>query len=74
MKTHFRNARLYVNAGMPFPLCYSGAELLDTDKARLPTTGVVADVDCGRCLKILESRGGRLKRKKANLIEKLRNL
>jgi hypothetical protein len=49
MKTHLRDIRLRNNAGMAFPVCYAGAELLDVDKGHLPTTGEFADVTCEHC-------------------------
>lgn len=54
MKTHYRNIRLYVNAGMRFPECYASAELLDVEKGRLPTTADVKEVTCQHCLRLLE--------------------
>jgi hypothetical protein len=59
MKTiHFRDIRLFNNAGMSFPLCYADAELLDLDKARLPTSGRegIAEVTCKRCLRMYPKR------------------
>lgn len=58
MKVHFRNIRLRVNAGMDFPECYAHADLLDTDKGRLKTTGNRNEVTCKRCLARLDKPGG----------------
>lgn len=63
-KTHYRNTRLYVNAGMRFPECYAYAELLDVEKSALPTTGEVNEVTCKHCLRLMERRAreeGRLR-------------
>jgi len=54
-KMHKRSLRLYVNAGMRFPLCYYGDGPLDTDKSRLPTTGDETMVTCKRCLRIMKN-------------------
>ena len=56
MKMHYRNLRLYCNAGMRFPECYAYAELLDVDKGRLPTTGKVSEVTCKHCLHQLKTK------------------
>ena len=50
---HKRSLRLYVNAGMSFPVCYAGAKLLDTDKARLPTVAEDEYVTCQKCRRII---------------------
>ena len=55
-KTHFRDTRLFNNAGMPFPTCYAGARLLDLDKGRLPTTNNQTNVTCQHCLRKLGYR------------------
>ena len=52
-KLHFRNTRLFVNAGIRFPECYAYAELLDMDKTALPTTGVKKEVTCKNCKRTL---------------------
>lgn len=52
-KVHFRNIRLFVNAGMDFPECYSYAPMLDTEKSSLPTSPRRKEVTCARCLKML---------------------
>jgi len=51
---HFRSIRLRSNAGLDFPACYANARLLDTDKSRLPSTGIRADVTCKRCQRLAE--------------------
>lgn len=51
MKMHFRDIRMSNNAGINFPNCCTNSELLDMDKARLPTTGNFKEVTCKRCLK-----------------------
>lgn len=51
-KIHYRDQRLYVNAGMRFPACYAGAALLDLDKGRLMTTGDPACIECHTCRRI----------------------
>ena len=51
MKVHFQNTRLRVNAGISFPECYAGAEMLDLDKTICPTTGDRSKVTCKRCLR-----------------------
>jgi hypothetical protein len=56
MKTHFRDTRLYNNAGMLFPTCYAGAVLLDTNKSWLPTTNNQTNVTCQHCLRKLGYR------------------
>lgn len=53
IKTHYTNDSLYTNAGMSFPECYAGAELLDLDKGRLPTSGYIDQVTCKNCLRIV---------------------
>lgn len=54
IKIHFRDIRLFNNAGMSFPHCKANARLLDTDKGRLPTTPSVLKVTCKACLKRLK--------------------
>ena len=49
MKTHMRDIRLRNNAGMDFPLCKAGAELLDLDAGRWPLTGKYSEVTCAHC-------------------------
>lgn len=53
MKVHYKNIRLFNNAGMDFPECYAYGELLDLGKARLPMTGDKKLVTCKRCLRIM---------------------
>lgn len=53
LKLHFRNIRLFNNAGMRMPECYAYARLLDCDKSRLPTTGNETLVTCKHCLALL---------------------
>lgn len=56
MKTHFMNQRLFVNAGIRFPECYTGARLLDMDKTRLPVSGDRTRVTCKRCVQALKRK------------------
>lgn len=56
MKTHMRDIRLAGNAGMQFPVCYASAELLDTDKGYLPTTGEFKEVTCAHCRRMAPKR------------------
>jgi len=51
-KVHLQSMRLFNNAGMQFPLCYSNAKLLDTDKGHLPTSPTLARVTCAHCRRI----------------------
>lgn len=51
-KVHLASMRLRNNAGIDFPLCYSGAKLLDMDKSRLPTGLTLARVTCAHCRRI----------------------
>jgi hypothetical protein len=51
VRIHFSDIRLFVNAGMRFPACYSGAKLLDTDKSRLSLTTNRDKVTCKHCQK-----------------------
>jgi len=60
-KVHYRNIRLFVNAGIGFPQCYAYVAvldpfvaLLDLDKARLPTTFDKKLVTCSKCLRKLK--------------------
>lgn len=50
-KVHLRDTRLFVNAGLRFPVCYATARLLDTDKSRLSTTTDRTQVTCKHCLR-----------------------
>ena len=50
-KLHWRDIRLFNNAGIAFPVCYAGAENLDTDKSGLPTTPDIDKVTCAHCLR-----------------------
>lgn len=54
---HARSVRLFVNAGMAFPVCYSRAKSLDLDKARLRTNGPTELVTCKHCLRMLRQDG-----------------
>lgn len=47
--THFRNIRLYMNAGMVMPECKAHAKLLDTDAGNWHTTGNKELVTCKHC-------------------------
>lgn len=51
-KVHLYSMRLFNNAGMRFPLCYSYAKVLDTDKSHLTTVGNLTRVTCGHCRRI----------------------
>jgi hypothetical protein len=53
---HYRSIRLYVNAGMAFPECYSNAPLLDLEKSALPTTGDINQVTCKKCIALHRKR------------------
>jgi hypothetical protein len=59
VKTHYRDLRLRINAGMDFPACYAGARLLDTDKGRLPSTSEPARVSCLKCRRIMAAKARR---------------
>ena len=50
-RVHFKNIRLFINAGMDIPECKAGAKLLDCDSGRWPMTGDKAQVTCKNCLK-----------------------
>lgn len=52
MVTHFRNLRLFVNAGMSFPQCKANAALLNLDAGRLSTTPDPMLVTCKKCLRL----------------------
>ena len=52
-KTHFRDTRLYNNAGVSFPTCYAWAPQLDLNKGQLPTTAIPSNVTCQHCLRKL---------------------
>jgi len=56
MKIHYRDLRLYVNAGMQYPTCYNGQGLLDIEKGRLVSTGKEENVTCQKCIKKLEGQ------------------
>ncbi len=56
MKVHLTSMRMLNNAGVNFPLCYSNAKLLDTDKGRLPTAPTLARVTCAHCRRRVFSR------------------
>jgi hypothetical protein len=55
-KVHYRNGRLFINAGMYFPECYSSQKMLDLDKGSLNMTSSITKVTCKRCLKILQAK------------------
>ena len=50
MKVHKISLRLRNNAGMNFPVCYTGRAILDTDKSRLPLTQKIENVSCKKCI------------------------
>lgn len=50
-KMHFRDLRLFANAGMAFPTCKANAAKLDLTRANLPTTNEREAVTCPECLK-----------------------
>jgi len=54
-KVHYGDIRLHNNAGINFPVCYAGAELLDMDKTILRTGGYEV-VTCKHCLRIAPKR------------------
>ena len=58
-RTHFRDLRLFNNAGLEFPTCKANAKLLDLDARRLPTTGNIKEVDCPKCLNKIRKEGSR---------------
>jgi hypothetical protein len=53
---HFRDQRMFVNAGTRFPLCCANATMLDMNKSRLETTADREKVSCKHCLKMLAVR------------------
>lgn len=53
IKIHLRDMRLFNNAGMDFPACYTGARFLDCDKGRLLTSPRFKEVTCKHCLNII---------------------
>jgi hypothetical protein len=53
-KTHLRSLRLFINAGMAFPECVSGAAALDLDAARWEVTGDMLAVTCRNCRKAIK--------------------
>ncbi len=55
---HLHSTRLFVNAGMEFPLCQANARLLDCDKGHWKTTGNVRKVECRNCLRVYGARKG----------------
>ena len=57
-KVHFRNLRLYINAGMQFPECYAYQSLLDIDKGALETTSDKSEITCKHCLRQLAKYEG----------------
>ena len=52
-KIHWRALRLFNNAGIDFPVCYSQAALLDMDKAHLSTTRDRERITCRHCKRIV---------------------
>jgi len=55
MKTHIADIRLYVNAGMRFPVCCANARLLDTDKSRWPCVDK-EKATCKNCQRLYAKR------------------
>jgi len=47
---HYRDLRLFNNAGIAFPACRAGDELLDMDCGSWPTSGIKQNVTCPECL------------------------
>lgn len=56
MKTHKRDLRLFVNAGIAFPKCVKTI-LLDMRKTAWKTSGNTAEVNCKHCLKSENDNG-----------------
>lgn len=52
IQVHFRDQRLFLNAGISLPTCAADEALLDLDKGRWPMTSVRANVTCARCAQI----------------------
>jgi hypothetical protein len=50
-KTHFRDVRLFNNAGMNFPTCRANEKMLDLEAAWLPISAEIHEVTCKHCLK-----------------------
>ena len=52
-KVHWRDLRLFVNAGVAFPVCHISKKKqpLDMDKSALVTSPDKDKVTCQRCLK-----------------------
>jgi len=48
-KVHLRDIRLRNNAGMEFPICAAGAEMLDLDKGHWLADGYLRNVTCKKC-------------------------
>ena len=48
-RIHWRDQRLFVNAGMRFPACQANAIPLDTDKSRWMTTSDPMCIECKTC-------------------------
>lgn len=48
-KTHIRDIRLYNNAGISFPVCRAGAEMLDLDCTRYEMANPETAATCLRC-------------------------
>jgi len=46
---HKRSLRLHNNTGMNFPVCFAGADKLDTSKSKLTTAPEWASVTCTNC-------------------------
>jgi hypothetical protein len=47
---HYRDLRLFNNAGIAFPACRARDELLNMDCGSWPTSGIPRDVVCPECL------------------------
>jgi hypothetical protein len=56
MKVHMEDIRLYNNAGMSMPICYANAPMLDLDKSRLSTSGLLIEVTCLHCKRMFPKR------------------
>ena len=54
MKVHYRDIRLFNNAGISFPRCYANQRLLDLTKTALPTTSDRKAVTCSNCRRSLK--------------------
>jgi len=54
-KVHFRDLRLFVNAGVRFPACKAHEGLLDMDATRLETSPNMSEVTCKACRRIMNA-------------------